>query len=252
MPVPASPTTVNDLTPVGNATRVAHSAIGSGLFLGNAASFDGTCNFDTTGPNLSALSTLPGPYAIEFWLQSQGVPPPGTRLSWSLFLSITLVPTQFTTMIPWCSRLSGTLRTKRADGHGSIIIPTDDFNWHHVLYVFYGSLRGTNFVDGYLDGVLWPNISGYNMALPLSGPIIVGNYNTSATSLGWIGREDEVAIDDWTSYTKTSASLLSAKATAMVNDHIRAATVNAAGVTIDITQQPTDAVGLPVGRPVLQ
>jgi len=245
MPVPASPTTVNDLTPVGNATREAHSAIGSGLLLGNAASFDGTCNFDTTGPNLSALSTLPGPYAIEFWLQSQGVPPPGDRTI--------VVPLSFDNSgahavyyddsigVPGCLEL---YEPNGRTGTASIIIPTDDFNWHHVLYVFYGSLRGTNFVDGYLDGVLWPNISGYNMALPLSGPIIVGNYNTSSTSLGWIGREDEVAIYDWTSYTKTSASLLSAKATAMVNDHIRAATVNAAGVTIDITQQPTDTVGL--------
>jgi hypothetical protein len=85
MPVSASPTTVNDLVPAFNATRVTHAAIGSGLLLGNAADLDGsTANFNATALNLGPAS-LAGPWAIEFWIE---IKPDYATHSYCLVLSI--------------------------------------------------------------------------------------------------------------------------------------------------------------------
>ncbi len=237
MPVPASPTTVNDLTPVGTATRVAHSAIGSGLFLGNAASFDGTCNFDTPSPNLGPLAALPGPYAVEFWIQCEGTSTAQTPLSFTGSGSVAIYYNNGGPGALDMYAVSG--RT----GEQGVVIPTSDNNWHYVMYVFYGSLRQSDLLDGYLDGVCISNIPcTYNQSLPLAGPISVGDYSPTG-GVGFSGQMDELALYDWTSDTNISASLLSAKAAAMASDHIRAAQVNnAAGVAIDITQEPMNAV----------
>ncbi len=72
MPVPASPTTVNDLVLAFGATRVAHTAAASGLLLGNAGDFTTAGNFNAPAPDLGPSADLPGPYAVEFWLQVQG------------------------------------------------------------------------------------------------------------------------------------------------------------------------------------
>jgi hypothetical protein len=238
MPVPASPTTVNDLTPVGTATRVAHSAIGSGLLLGNAASFDGTCNFDTPNPDLSALSALPGPYAIEFWFQGESIASEYAQTPLS-FTGSGSVAIYYNNGGPGALDM---FAVSGRTGEAGVVIPVTDHNWHYVMYVFYGSLRNTDLLDGYLDGVCISNIPcSYNQSLPLLGPLSVGDYSPTGGA-GFYGRMDELALYDWTSDTNMSASLLSAKATAMASDHIRAATVDAAGVAIDITQQPVDAV----------
>jgi hypothetical protein len=239
MPVPASPTTVNDLTPVNTATRVAHSAIGSGLFLGNAASFDGSCNFDTPSPNLSALSSLPGPYAVEFWIQCEA-PASDTAQTPLSFTGSGSVAIYYNNGGPGALDMYA---VSGRTGEQGVVIPTSDQNWHHVMYVFYGSLRISNLLDGYLDGVCLSNIPcTYNQSLPLTGPLSVGDYSPTG-GVGFIGQMDELALYDWTSDTNISASLLSAKAAALAGDHIRAAQINnAAGVTIGITQQPVNAV----------
>jgi hypothetical protein len=239
MPVSQGSTTVNDLTPAGTATRVAHSAIGSGLLLGNAASFDGTSDFNAASPNLSNLSSLTGPYVVEFWVQVLGV---NGRLSIPLGFDNAGAQSIYYNNDTYYNDLEFYANSGRT-GAESLQINTNDVTWHHVMYVFYGPLRTASLLDGYLDGVLFSNICCYVQPLSLHGPITVGSYHPAGGTYSWIGRVDEVAIYNWANYTNLSAAQLSEKATAMANDHIRAATIDATGTTIDITQQPVATTG---------
>ena len=62
--------TADQLLPTNGAVRASHASLGSGLYLGNAASFDGA-NDCFAAADLSPTSVLPGAYAIEFWMQKE-------------------------------------------------------------------------------------------------------------------------------------------------------------------------------------
>ncbi len=69
------------------------------------------------------------------------------------------------------------------------------------MYVFYGSLREANLLDGYLDGARIANIAcTYDQYIPLNGPITVGDYCPTGGA-GFYGRMDEVALYDFSSFS---------------------------------------------------
>jgi hypothetical protein len=230
MPVPASPTTVNDLVPAFAATRVAHAAVGSGLVLGNAADLDGvTANFNAPALNLGPAS-LATPWAIEFWVQIK----PGYS-NHCYVLDFNYGGSQGIAY-DWTPNW---MYMESSGASGGLSISTQDTNWHHLAWVYYGSLRSASQLDIYFDGVLNANlVAPPNPVLSLS-QFVVGDYRALG-GLGFLGRLDEVAIYDLSSYT--SEAQLGARVAALVNDHLLASTVNAAGVTVSITQQPADVV----------
>jgi hypothetical protein len=90
------------------------------------------------------------------------------------------------------------------------------------MYVFYGSLRGENLLDGYLDGVRIANIPcTYDQSIPLNGPITVGDYCPTGGA-GFYGRLDEVALYDFSSFSDESS--LTSYVEDMVARHRAAAT----------------------------
>jgi hypothetical protein len=70
------------LLPEGNATRIASTSTTGGLFLGRAASFDGT-QFSKFYSGALHGSTPPDAWALEMWIRPQG-PDPGDRFDYVL------------------------------------------------------------------------------------------------------------------------------------------------------------------------
>src|SRR5688572_19234945 len=145
MTVPASPTADNDLTPFNTATRITHAAAGSGLFLGEAADLDGGGNFNTPTPNFGVAS-LPGPYAIELWMQVKPQAP-GNRNDYVMSFDDNGRQGVAFDWAPDILQLYSEF-----GGVADITVSDQDTNWHHLVWVFYGPLRASGKVDVYLDG----------------------------------------------------------------------------------------------------
>lgn len=221
----------NDLVAAFSATRIAHSQINSGMFLGNAADLDGHSNFNSPALNLPERS-LAGPYAVEFWMQTQIDAASGRN---DYILSTDLSGVQGIGY-DWTPDLM------YFESHGAstgILISDQDTNWHHVVWVHYGALRTVSKLDIYLDGVRNANlVDAPGDALNL-GLLTLGDYRP-AGGLGYLGRLDEVAIFDLRAYT--SEAQVAARVAALVSDHRKAATVEAKGAAVSITSQPVGAL----------
>jgi hypothetical protein len=120
---------------------------------------------------------------------------------------------------------------------GGISISTTNTNWHHLVWVYYGSLRSTAMLDIYLDGVVNSKLTAAPNSVLSLNEFVLGDYRALG-GLGFLGRLDELAIYDLSKYT--SEAQLGARVAALVNDHLLASTVDATGVTLTITQQPAD------------
>jgi hypothetical protein len=189
MPVTASPTTVNDLVPANNATRAAHGAIGSGLALGNTADLDGTSTFYAAAPDLGTLGT--DQWGIEFWMQlkSQASLRQDYMVSFADAGNKAIVYDFVKNQMRW-----------EAGTGGMYALDDQDTNWHHLIWVSYGSLGATGDLDIYLDGVLITT----NTVTPGSdfqtfSKITVGDYKVGG-GFGYLGRLDELAIYDFSAF----------------------------------------------------
>ena len=123
MPVPASPTTANDLVPALGAHRAVHATIGSGLLLGYCAEFNGSDNFNAATPSPSE-SGLTMPLASNFGFKARAM---RLRLPKPHFVSLALVPWQFTTIMEvpvlWiCSQSAGELASRASSSPQVITI----------------------------------------------------------------------------------------------------------------------------------
>ncbi|MGV3772536.1 MAG: LamG-like jellyroll fold domain-containing protein [Verrucomicrobiales bacterium] len=208
----------NDLVPTA-AGRVQHSAISSGRFLGNAADFDGKAYFHTA--DLDAGPALPGPWAIEFWMQAQGVNDT-ERQSYLMNFGAN-APAVIYDFKPDELELFAGVRTDL----GPVV---SDNEWRHVLWVFYGDgITGvSDRVDAYVDGVAYPYVRNtFTHPLNITGSLIVGaampGYN------GFQGRIDELAVYDFSSLGSEEA--IDAKVEQMVASHIAAAGSSPATLT---------------------
>jgi hypothetical protein len=206
MPVVLDPT-VNDLVPVNTATRVSHSAIGSGLNLGNAASFLVGDYF-----MVQALATSPtiveGPWAIEFWIRLQGSQE-FQRNNYLLSFGPGggNAPAVLFDYIGGAQPRSGLEIYSSAgrSGAGPLI---QDENWHHVVFAFYGNgIAGvSDRLDIYLDGALAaPNVRAtFSSALSLTRFVAGTSAPQFAGLDGFEGELDEIAIYDLTGLTDES------------------------------------------------
>ncbi|MBX3748270.1 MAG: hypothetical protein KF833_23425 [Verrucomicrobiae bacterium] len=221
--VPAPVGTANDLIPAGDAGRVGHGAIGSGLNLGRAASLGGSGAFAASGVR-AGRAVLPGAYGVEFWVQFAGPTGAGGRNEYlvnfggnSPAFIYDFTPTEiemYTT--------GGAIGGRTAGGP----VVTDGA-WHHVLFAYYGD--GTDGVadrvDAYLDGEAYPYIGNFISRRLSLANVVVGASSALGVN-GLNGHIDEVAVYDWSGLADEAA--VSARVEAIVTGH-RAAAMAAGG-----------------------
>ena len=204
----------NNLAPAA-AGRVQHSVLGNGLYLGNAADFDGKSYFQT--PQLDVgLPQLTAPWAVEFWMQVQGANTPDLQRQNYLVHFGNNAPAFIYDFKPDQLEIYAGPRTDNG--------PTvSDEAWHHVMWVFYGDgLVGvSDRVDAYLDGALLPYVrNDFSRAINLGSSLLVGaaipGYN------GFHGRLDELAIYKLSGLADEAA--VTARVEQMVASHRLAAT----------------------------
>lgn len=190
----------NAMVPFGTASRVSHGSIGSGLNLGNAASFTGASGGRFQAANLDGANTdfiRSQHWALEFWVQAQGANA-GSRGDY-LFESGSNNPAviyDFNHGGGDTNQLEFFSPSGRSGGQGAVI---NDQGWHHVVMAFYGNDQGFGLAgrqEIYIDGALNSTITGTNFS---SGfglvQLAIGNA-VSPNENAFEGRIDEVALYD--------------------------------------------------------
>ena len=197
------------------AGRVQHSALGDGLYLGNAADFDGKAYYQAAQLE-AGQPQLAAPWAVEFWMQVQGANSPDlNRQNYAVHFG-----NNSPAFIYDCKPDQLEIYAGPRTDNGPIV---NDETWHHVMWVFYGdgTVGVADRVDAYLDGTAIPNVrNDFSRALSLGGSLFVGaaipGYN------GFQGRIDELAIYDLSSLADEAA--VTAKVAQMVTSHRQAST----------------------------
>ncbi len=192
---------LNELVPAGSATRQSHADFGSGLNLGNTASFNGTdggrfraANLD--GANLAFVPTQL--WAAEMWVQLNNTSSPGNYLLESSAGGLNdpgLIYGFDFGNGPDDDRLE-MFRGGRTGATGPTI---DDNDFHHVVFAFYGNSSGfgvANRRDIIIDGVTFSDTSS-----DFSAGFGLEALSVGATEFGiglnpTNGRIDELAIYD--------------------------------------------------------
>ncbi|MCX6925846.1 MAG: hypothetical protein NT154_21965 [Verrucomicrobia bacterium] len=241
--LPPPDNTQNDLVPAANAAYISHAATSSGLQLGNAADLDGQSYFGELNGLDAGLASIPGPWAIELWLQLRE-PQAGRYL-----LNMGPLSDNYNEPAIIYGYNGPTLEVFGIGGRsGTNGVPIADQNWHHLLVVNYNTAPvsstpgpDVNKVDFYIDNVLYPNVGGgFNRKVAFNGWLIFGAATDTAAG-GFSGRLDELAIYDLRAYT--NAADLTAKAAALAGSHYAAAFGGTSVGTITITTQPAGATG---------
>ena len=235
--------TINDLVPAFNATRISHSAIASGLQLGNAADLDGTGSYFglTTGLSVGQ-PVVAGPWALELWFQLRGNQSQRYLLNMGQNAnSPAVIYGYFGSSLEVYGTTLG-----RSGTNGAVVA---DQNWHHLFIVNYNNAPGTmtpganyNRVDFYIDNTLYPNVGGgFNTPVDFRGWLLFGAAvpNPDPVQSGSLdGRIDELAIYDLSAIT--NAADLTAKTSLMASNHYAAAFGGGTIGTITISEQPGD------------
>ncbi|MFO1498897.1 MAG: LamG-like jellyroll fold domain-containing protein [Verrucomicrobiota bacterium] len=229
MPLPQGATTENDLVQTNGASRFDHDGL-DGLPLGYGVQFAGDRGAFYAGTLNAGVTSLEGPWGVEFWMQAPG--DAGTHNDYVITFDADLT---LAVVYDWAADLlefyGGAGRTGLGDGSGGgPLLPEQDSKWHHILWVYYGALRPVGVaIDAYIDGQLAPNAGDFDRPLLLTGPLVVGAGTPSGTVVPFKGRLDELAI-----YSFASAASEGALAT-QVHDlaarHIAAATPQTTSLT---------------------
>ncbi|MBE7450513.1 MAG: hypothetical protein HS111_16925 [Kofleriaceae bacterium] len=188
---PTPDNTLNDLVVAGNATRVTHSAIASGLQLGNAIDLDGTSSFQRVGGLDVGRQTLPSPWILELWFQFTGDQANRYLLNMGrggYYNSPAVIYGYF-----------GPRLEVFGNGRSSTLGPeVNDRNWHHLVVVNYNTAPSgadpANRVDFFIDNVQYPNVGGgFTQPVDFADWLIFGAALPAGDG-GLIGRLDELAI----------------------------------------------------------
>ncbi len=229
----------NDLLPNYNALRISHVEAASGLQLGNAIDLDGQGGFfGKTGGLELGRSTLPGPWAVEFWFQLKA----DQKMRYFLNLGPASVSHNSPAVI--YGYFGSTIEVYGAGNgrSGTNGVPVVDRNWHHLLVVNYNLTPTTspNRVDFYLDNVRFENVGGdFRKAMDFRDWVFFGAavQNPDPTQSGSLNaRLDELAFYDLSSYANPAD--LTAAVTAMAASHYAAAFGSSSVGTITISEQP--------------
>ncbi|MGH7953490.1 MAG: LamG-like jellyroll fold domain-containing protein, partial [Limisphaerales bacterium] len=241
----------NDLLPFLGAGRVEHSVLSDGLYLGNAADFNGSSYYEASQLNPGG-SVLQPPWAVSFWMQSLGTNQDSFLANFSDFPPGLLAPAS--PGFVFNSSASGTAdELDLFDGanYTASGATVTDNKWHYVLWVDYGNgtVGAADRVDLYLDGTNYPYVQNlFNSPLDVTGGLVLGarqpGYNY------FQGRLDEFAVYDLSSLTNEDD--VTAVAQQMVTDQLAAAVVpppqhptlnfSAAGGQLTLSWQGTGVV----------
>lgn len=243
MPVPDAVPGENRLTPVNTPLLATHEALASGLKLGSAADLSAGSFFHTR-PLVTATdeTSLPGPYAIELWFQSQASNEGTYQLNFGNYTangdnSPALIY-NFGTAPLHVELFNGPQRT----GLGGPTVT--DQAWHHLVIAYYGG-GGTGVADRldfYLDRQNYPRAGVVNQPLNLAGMVVGAAVLNGANA--FTGRIDELAIYDLSSLADEAA--VTAKVSSMVNAHFAASGAAMPETVITIGAQPqskTSSIG---------
>lgn len=186
----------DNLIPLGNVARTDHQALGSGLNLRRAVTFDGTgarlFASDLTGDNLVA------PYAVEFWVQvdtaSQSDPADQYLLE---------MQTDGICIVYGFDENKLQLLNENAPVSEFII---NDRQWHHIVFVVYGNSSGgvEDKIVAYKDGqaVAFSTDITTSVDIELLQSMAVGGRVTGNTN-SFIGMIDEVVLYDLNDFNDT-------------------------------------------------
>ena len=183
----------NELLPQYGAVRVAHSEIGSGLTLGNAADLNGVSYFQATDLD-TGLSLVAAPWAVEFWLQIQGdnsIQREDYLINFGTYPGGDNSPAFIFDYKPDQFEVFGGAAGRTDNG------PTvADSEWHHLLWVYYGDgVTGVgNRLEAWVDGVSAGDVrSTFSRGVKVSEGLLVGAAIPGGTG-GFEGRIDELAV----------------------------------------------------------
>jgi hypothetical protein len=231
----------NDLAAVGGATRVEHSAVGSGLLLGNAADLSGA-NYYLANTLTCASNALPAPYGVEFWMQVQGANTIGTGDRQNYLANFGASGGNRPAIIYDFAAPNGApdkVELLDSAGRTQLLGPlVTNTSWHHLLWVFYGdgTVGVSNRMDVYVDGSLLANVrNNYGGDFIVNNRLIFGAALPSGVN-GFQGRLDEFAIYNFGGMTEAA---IRAKVENMAVNHYFAALYgDPAAISITVTQQP--------------
>jgi hypothetical protein len=233
---PTPDNTLNDLVAAGNALRVTHSAIASGLELGNAIDLDGTSSFQRLGGLDVGQQILPSPWILELWFQFTGDQANRYLLNMGrggYYNSPAVIYGYF-----------GSRLEVFGNGRSSDLGPeVNDRNWHHLLVVNYNTAPSgaapANRVDFFIDNLQHPNVGGgFNQPVDFADWLIFGAALPDGVG-GLIGRLDELAIYRLNDLTTVEA--IEARAADLAARHYAAAFGSTSVGVITLTSQPADA-----------
>jgi hypothetical protein len=191
----------DNLLPEGNATRVASTSTTGGLFLGRAASFDGTQFSKFFSVTLSP-ATNPDAWAVEMWIRPQG-DDPGDRQDYLLEARGgggnrpgILFDYGFNNNV---EVFGGGGRT---EGAGP---PLVNDAWHHLVIGNFGEANDR--IDFYLNGAAAGSVA-FTSSLPFGTDVIaVGNSVPGNAAFDHFnGQIDELALYDLTGQSVSAIS----------------------------------------------
>lgn len=233
------PEGANDLIPTANAVRKDHSASGSGLSLGYAASFAGNGHFKALLD--TGLANLTGPFGVELWMRLDGDNP---NVYLANFGDHTIAggdnkPGLIYNFNPeYVEFYEG--GTGRTGSDGPFF---NDMDWHHLLFVYYGDGNSgvAPLMEIYRDGQIssMANFSAYQLSL--AGVLVGAALPNGANS--FTGQLDELAVYDFAD--AADENLLRARVEGLVSSHLLASTgppslspalnVSVSGSTVTLT-----------------
>ena len=172
--LPAPNPANNELLPQLGATRVAHSEIGSGLTLGNAADLNGVSYFQAVDLD-TGLGLVSAPWAVEFWFQIQGdnsMQREDYLINFGTYPGGDNSPAFIFDYKPDQFEVFGGAAGRTDNG------PTiADNEWHHLLWVYYGDgATGVgNRLEAWVDGVTAGDVrSTFARGIKVSEGLLVG------------------------------------------------------------------------------
>ncbi len=207
----------NEATPQGNAVDLvrgqandqlvaqggARRKVGASENLGYTAAFDGADQFAASA---LADGSMPGPWAIEMWLQAEGSLD-GSRNDYLLNAGDNNPALIYDFNYGGTNKLELYSTAGRTAGNGPSI---GDSDWHHVVATFYGNGAGfgvADRVDFAIDGVVLEDVgrNTFSSGFDLNGALRIGAA-LAAGQNGFQGKIDEVALYDLSGLTEAQVA----------------------------------------------
>lgn len=179
----------NALVSQNGASRVEHSAIASGMALGNAADFSGASWFQALTLEATQTSLAP-PWAVEFWMQVRGVNESERQ---DYLVNFGTAPDNSPAFIyDYKPDQLEVFHGARTDNGPTV----SDDAWHHVIWVHYGdgTVGVADRMDVWFDGNNLGNVrNNFSRDIKVNERLLVGAALPGGVG-GFEGRLDELAV----------------------------------------------------------